>query len=149
MSKIKASLTLENQLQEIDEVAPRFVTSPRKPEAAQTSAETPHKTSTSLAKKSKLGQHSSVSNPDKPSSSLTTSRLRSANDREKQPAMKRVEFPMTSKEAIRHFKNLNDYEIQESVSFDGQIYYTGSFCKNKVKGHPIKYVSQGDKMVPS
>jgi len=157
MSKIKASLTLESSLQEIEEIATKYstakkISSPTKTVTAGLDSEKVTPTNaTSVVKKIKLNAvHTSISNPDKPLSSLNTGRLKSANEEEKKPPIKRApEFPMTSKEAIKHFKNLNEFEIQESINFDGQIYYTGSFCKNKVKGHPIKYIAQGDKMVPS
>lgn len=36
---------------------------------------------------------------------------------------------------------MNEYEKQEIQNYDGQIYYLGQNCKNKLKGHAIKLVS--------
>jgi hypothetical protein len=49
------------------------------------------------------------------------------------------ELPMTAAEAIQHF-TLTEFEVQEIVKYDKQIYYVGQNCKTKVKGHPIKMV---------
>lgn len=46
---------------------------------------------------------------------------------------------MTAAEAIQHF-TLTEFEIQEIVKYDKEIYYVGQNCKTKVKGHPIKMV---------
>lgn len=45
---------------------------------------------------------------------------------------------MSSAEAIRQF-TLTEFENQEILAYE-YIYYTGSKCKNKVKGHPIKMI---------
>lgn len=68
---------------------------------------------TSVRKISLKVQKTSISNPDKPNSQLNSQRLKNASFlNEDKPLPKRApEFPMSSKEAIKHFKNLNDFEV--------------------------------------
>ena len=51
-----------------------------------------------------------------------------------------VKYPLSAQDAIKKFGQdvLNDYETQEILNFDNEIYYLGQNCKKKIKGHIIQ-----------
>jgi len=48
-------------------------------------------------------------------------------------------YPLSGEDAIRNLGSyLNEYEKQEILKFDKEIYYVGQNCKRKIKGHVIQ-----------
>lgn len=97
----------------------------------------------------------SSANPQGPASSLSgnlTSKspksvmtFRSAHKRGSsvEQAEAEIKYPLSVEEAKRHFKDfINDFEHQEIMKYDGEIYYVGQNCENKTKGNVIKMVNQ-------
>jgi len=118
MSKIKAGQyepVTPVVIEEVDEIRYKTNTDLKSGKETDFTTITPP----SIVKKVNINvAHTSISNPDKPLSSL---RLKNSNSflQEEKPKVNRApEFPMSCKEAIKHFKNLNDFEVQESANYD-------------------------------